>query len=86
MKTFDQFITEGKKKEARSAQRETLKAAWERGRIESDMDTPPQVMTIKQVLKNSGGKAVLKHLAARDKRRDTAVKGIMKKYPGVAPN
>ena len=36
-------------------------------------------MTIKQVLKNSGGMAMRKHLDAKKNRMDAGIEGIMKR-------
>lgn len=80
MKTFNEFITEGRKKEE---QKNILRHAWELGRDNSHMSTTAssyRPMTPKEVLKASGRKAIEKDLEKRAKRREKAVKGIMKRY------
>jgi len=87
MKTFEEFIVEGKNKE-----RQRLLAAYDRGRMEGDTHTQISTqhiepMTPEQVLKNSGRRAVLDRLKTQDKaaakRRKDAVKGILKKYSSL---
>lgn len=80
MKTFNEFITEGKKKEERRKLEQDLHTAWNRGRSQSGMSTTAssfKPMTPEQVLKNSGRKAIERHLNQIDKRRNKAVKGLM---------
>jgi hypothetical protein len=80
MKTFDEFITEGRKKEE---QKNILRHAWELGRENSHMSTTAssyRSMTPKEVLNASGGGAIRRDLERRDRRREKSVKRIMKKY------
>jgi hypothetical protein len=83
MKTFDEFISEGKNKE-----RQRLLSAYDRGRREGDPHMQTSIrhietMTPDQVLKNSGRRAILRHIEnerkAAENRRKGAITGIMKR-------
>lgn len=80
MKTFEEFITEGKRKNERRELEQNLHWAWNRGRDDSHMVTTAssvKPMTPEQVLKHSGRKAIERHLKQIDKRRNKAVEKLM---------
>jgi len=91
MKTFSQFIAEGKKKKAKI---ERLKSAYLAGREEAPRqavnygDSAPnsdeRASQIKAMMANSGGGAVRRAIQQRDQKAEKAAKNILKQQEGFS--
>ena len=91
MKTFSQFIAEGKKKKAKI---ERLKSAYLAGREQaprqavnygdSAPNSPERASQIKAMMANSGGGAVRRAIQQRDQKAEKAAKNILKQQEGFS--